>query len=220
MKAPCTILLAAALVVAAVGRGIAEKEKAPDYSKKTLAQWIEALKDQDIEKSAEAHEALGPNGPYAKSAIPALIDALNHKEKFIQLTAIETLADYGPDVVPDLVRALKRPEPLIREGTLDTINEVSPRSNDALDAAIASIKDTVPDVRRAAARCLGTIGRRSDKAIAALVVALQDEKHGVRFKAAESLKNIGVKGASAVPALSLGVRGYWACCQGCRSGTN
>src|SRR5690348_450020 len=80
--------------------GISQEEKPSDYSKKSLAKWIEVLKDkEDIVGRIEARKALGPSGPYAKVAVPALIDALKDMEEPMSWEIAKTLADYGPAVV-------------------------------------------------------------------------------------------------------------------------
>jgi HEAT repeat protein len=158
-----------AIVLASVSRGVAEDDKTPDYSKKTVAKWIEALKDQkDSENAAEARQALGPNGPYAKSAIPALIDALDEKEEAVRLEIVAVLADYGVAAEPSLVRALQRPEALVRVGVLYALGGVSPESIEAVTAMIGTLKDSNPEVRVAAARCLNGVGGHADKTIPAL----------------------------------------------------
>src|SRR5689334_475860 len=97
------------LVVATFASG--QDTKPPDYASKPLEKWIEALKnEEDGELRHHARQALGPDGPYAKVAIPALIDAFAHKQPPVGVESIQALADYGPVVIPHLLRAIKRPE--------------------------------------------------------------------------------------------------------------
>src|SRR5713226_8551631 len=97
------------LVAAVASRG--QEKKPPDYASKPLEYWIEALKNGDKpELRYQARQALGPDGPYAKVAVPALIDAFAHKEPPVGTDAVQALADFGPAAVPQLIRALKRPE--------------------------------------------------------------------------------------------------------------
>ncbi|MFL5245494.1 MAG: HEAT repeat domain-containing protein [Gemmataceae bacterium] len=197
-----TMSLAVAFVLATVGRGLAEDEKSPDYSKKSIAKWIVALKDQDNPNSAVvARQALGPNGPYAKTAISALIDALDEKEEAARLELVAVLADYGVAAEPSLVRALKRPEALVRVGALYALGGLSQESNEAVTAIIGTLKDPIPEVRIAAALCLNGVGGHSDKAVPALVVALQDKNDRVRAAILQSLSKMGSKAEPAVPAL-------------------
>src|SRR3954453_10927638 len=102
-----------------------QEEKPPDFTSKSLGQWIEALKDKDNRKLLGwAGEALGPGGPYAKVAIPALLDAFNHKRPPERSVVASILAEYGPPVVPRLVQALKRPEAAVRAGAAEALGRV------------------------------------------------------------------------------------------------
>jgi hypothetical protein len=78
---PPAFLVGIAILLAAVGRGCGQGDKPPDYSGKSLTQWIDILKNAPNGErwgaADEAQDALGPRGPYAKTAIPALIDALD-----------------------------------------------------------------------------------------------------------------------------------------------
>jgi len=205
MRAPMS--LAVVFVLATVGRGLGEDEKTPDYSKKTVAKWIEALKDQENpENAAEARQALGPNGPYAKSAIPALIDALDERKLPIRSEVAETLADYGPPVLTDLVQALKRPEFLVRAGAIEAIKKVNVRSNESAKAVIDTLKDENPGVRAMAAWCLATTGGESDKTVPALILALQDNDYRVRAAVVHSLGTMGRRAEPAVPALEAALK--------------
>src|SRR5262245_25203618 len=104
MRLPAIAATSLAIILAFGSWGIAQDEKPPDYSKKFLDEWIEILKDKnDVLGHIEARKALGPDGPYAKAAIPALIDALKDLEWLYSFKIAETLADYGPAAVPSLL---------------------------------------------------------------------------------------------------------------------
>src|SRR5437870_4115453 len=114
MRALFVFSLSAALMLVLVGRNLAQEEK-PDYAKKSLGKWIEAMKDRERpELRLEARRALGPNGPYAKVAVTALLEAFRDKETPVDDDAADALASYGATVVPMLLGALDRPEAPIR----------------------------------------------------------------------------------------------------------
>src|SRR5262245_2823069 len=174
------LMVAGALLTVMLGwetRGTAQppssrtqEKQPPDFTSKSLGVWIEALKDREnAELRDRAWKALGPDGPYAKVAVPALIDAFNHKKPPGHWDVAMILAGYGPSGVPRLVRALKRPEAPIRAGVAEALGYVRPRALEAVPALTEALKDPVPDVRAAAAEGLGSIGRSADKAIPSLI---------------------------------------------------
>jgi HEAT repeat protein len=190
------------------GACCAQEEKPPDYASKPLAKWIEALKDKDNpELRMEARQALGPTGPYAKVAVPALIDALRHTEPPLAWDTAQTLADYGPSVVPSLLRALRRrPEASVRAGVAEALGYVRPKAPEAVPALIEATKDAVADVRAAAVYGLGSIRSPADKIFPVLVSALGDKADRVREEAAAALLMTGRKAEPAIPALILALK--------------
>jgi HEAT repeat protein len=178
-----------------------QQTQAPDYAKKPLAQWIDGFHVRnEVAVRDEARSALGPRGPYAKVAVPALLDALP-RQQLVTSDVAATLADYGPAVVPVLMRALKRPEAPVRATAAEALGLVRPRPVDSVSALVASMKDPAPEVRCAAAGSLATIGRPLEQTIPALVVGLGDEKNHVRQVTAAALFEMGRKSRSALPAL-------------------
>src|SRR5712691_3205449 len=90
MRATSCVSLSVAFVLATASLGAAHDQKPPDDPSKAVAWWIEVLKHGEFAErlndpnvnppsSAEAREVLGPDGPYAKTAIPFLIDALGEE---------------------------------------------------------------------------------------------------------------------------------------------
>jgi HEAT repeat protein len=118
MKSAFASWLSVVMALSLAVPGRAQDKRPADDAKKSIAEWIKQLKecDNDYQKSEAARKVLGPEGQFAKTAIPALIDALDEKRKFARLFVVATLSDYGPTAVPHLVRALKRQEDLFRGG--------------------------------------------------------------------------------------------------------
>jgi HEAT repeat protein len=193
------------LVAAVASRG--QDKKPPDYASKPLEYWIEALKNGEKPVLRyQARRALGPDGPYAKVAVPALIDAFAHKEPPVGTDAVEALADFGPSVVPHLVRALKRPEAPVRTAVADALGYVEPKPVDAVPALLDAMKDSTPEVRSAAVSSLGSIRRPLEKTVPALASALRDDQDQVREAAAGALSSMGRESKPALPALIVALK--------------
>jgi len=202
MNGVSRVVLAMAVLFAAIGHGMAQDKEPPDYSKKTVAEWIAVLKGPyDPESLGDAEEALGPDGPYANKAVRALIEALNDAKPYARFRVAETLCSHGPIVVPRLIGALKRPEAHLRAGAAEAIRGIFPKARDAVPSLLELMNDKAPVVRAEAAKSLGSMGRRSDKTVPALAIALKDQDPAVRVAAVESLHWFGSKAEPAVPML-------------------
>ncbi len=202
MNALFRVTLSVVIVYAAVGRVVAQDKKTSDQADRHIAELIAALKDKDNRDLRQsAFWALGPDGSYAKRALPFLIDALDTKDADDRDSLVSILADYGTPAVPGLIRALKRREASVRVGAAEALAGVRPRAVDAVPALQKLLKDEVPEVRRQAAASLGAVGRFSDKPVASLAAALKDKDPFVRVAAANSLGYLGRKAAPAVPEL-------------------
>jgi HEAT repeat protein len=127
----------------------------------------------------------GPEGPYSKTAIPILIDALN--KSWRQPNVAHALADHGSEAVPALVRALARTEPTVREGAILALSYVDPKPIEAIPKLVGALKDPEPNVRAAAARAIGRIGTEMPGVAQQLIPSLHDKVPEVREAAAESL---------------------------------
>jgi HEAT repeat protein len=139
----------------------------------------------------------GPEGPYSKTAIPILIDALN--KSWRQPNVAHALADRGPEAVPALVRALARTEPTVREGAILALSHVDPKPVEVIPKLVGALKDPEPNVRAAAARAIGRIGAEIPSVAQQLIPSLHDKVPEVRQAAAESLCWIPCK--DAIPVL-------------------
>jgi hypothetical protein len=105
MTLPGKISWSFALVLALGPHGTAQDSSPPTDSAKTTAEWLRILRNPDgsFEDWEKARRALGPGGPRAKEAMPALIDALGDPREGANARVAEALADHGPTVVPDLL---------------------------------------------------------------------------------------------------------------------
>jgi HEAT repeat protein len=194
----CTLLF----IVTAVGA--CAQDPKPDYTNKSLEQWIEALKSRDNSAlRLQARKALGPDGAYAKVAVVSLIDSFA-RDRLVDADIAATLADYGLSVVPSLLKALKRDEAVVRAGAAVALGRVRPKPVDAIDALSPAMKDADPNVRAAAIKCLGIVGR--EKAIPSLIMGLQDRDVQVRRNAADALSKLGRNSKPALQHLILALK--------------
>jgi HEAT repeat protein len=195
------------LLLIMVPPSVAQENKPPDYSSKPLGEWTKALKtSKNSQPYFHAMEALGPDGPYAKVAVPALIEAFKDKDWRIAGQPAETLASHGAAVVPNLIQALKRPESEIRTGVAEALGLVRPRAREAVPALIVAAKDSDSWVRGQALASLGVVGRSSPEAMKAVIAALQDQNEGTRRVAIGVLGDWGRRAKPAVPGLITTVK--------------
>lgn len=195
-------IITATCLLLTAGSGSAQNPKQPDDTAKSLTGWIAALKDNDKLVSAAARKALGPDGAFAKTAIPVLIDALKETDSVVRWDVMDILAEYGPKAVPSLVEALKRPDTGIRTGAATVLGKIRPRPIEAVPALIGAMKDREPEVRAAAAISLREMRRAAAKVVPALIAGLGDAEPRVRACCAEALEGLGPKAAPAVGALA------------------
>jgi HEAT repeat protein len=200
---PRALSLSMTILLAVAGRVVAQQQKTPDEATKPLAKWIEKLKDErNWQVRLQARVALSPAGPYAKVAVPALIDAFKElpvsSESPLLSETAQTLDNYGPAIIPTLRKALTRPESNVRAGAAETLGGIRPRSVRVVPALIEAMKDPSPDVRSRAARSLGRIGPMASQAVPLLAAALHDEQAEVRAAAAGGLSKMPRQAQSAI----------------------
>jgi HEAT repeat protein len=184
MKAWHWTALGGAILLVAVGLGLAYRlwprsgrPAEPVYEGRTLAGWVERLKDPDPRAGAEAADALVRAGP---DAVPALLEARKDADIRLHRRAAAALVRLGREAAPGLVAAL--------EGKNDRIETALVRMG---AEAVPALADALKDTERAgeAARVLGLIGPRARDAVPSLVAVLQDEKGPppARAEAAQAL---------------------------------
>jgi HEAT repeat protein len=190
MRRTFAFLVIPAIILCAPSRTSAADEKDTVYKGKTFAQWIHDLINPwwQRDREREARKALGPRGPYAKVAVPALINALKDRKPPWDDEVENTLADYGPEAIPALIKALKRPELKLRVGVISALSRFKAEAKDTVPILIEELKNPDPDIRVAAASALGHIG--SEAAASALIRALYDSCHRVGEAADDALKTI------------------------------
>jgi HEAT repeat protein len=217
--------LAAALAAGAYFAWDWWRHRTPVYEQRTLAQWMDALKDPDPARGQAAVDALARIGP---DAVPALLEARADKEDIVLhrraaaalvrigapaapgLVAVLTVGNrgrvetalvrMGPEAVPALVSALGQDN---RAEAARVLGLIGPRASAAAPALVSLLQDrkSFPAARAEAAEALGAIGPTDSDVLDALSAALRDEDATVRQRAAEALGRIGPAARPAVPAL-------------------
>ena len=143
-----------------------------------------------------------------------LIDKLDTKSARERVTILEILKKIGSSAVPDLVKALKRPNGLIVERVCNSLAEIADssavpgllsvtthsrwqvreqatgalgkcRSNSGRSAVADALLDTIGQVRKSAAVASGDL--KLNSSIPALVHMLADDFYGARMCALETL---------------------------------
>jgi len=135
-------------------------------------------------------------GGVGPEELPALVEALKKPDPNVRRSAIEDLGRIGAAAVPTLVASFKDADPRVRVAAAGAALSVDPKHAGALAALIAASKDANPVVRRLAAESLAV-----EPAASALAELLGDKDDEVRWAAADSLGELGPAAAPAVPAL-------------------
>jgi HEAT repeat protein len=133
-----------------------------------LPKWVEALKSADISERQRAAAALHSMGTGAREAIPALRDALKDHDQDVQLWAALALVnnqEFDKSVVPVLVRALQKDNPVLRQVACLSLG-VIPYLESEKETVIPRLtetaeKDANEDVRKAALSALSIIAPES-----------------------------------------------------------
>ena len=80
------------------------------YQGKTVAEWAQALKDDDPALRARAPQAIAQFGPRAAPVLPALQEGLGGPDRVKRMALILTLGKIGPPALPALLDCLDREE--------------------------------------------------------------------------------------------------------------
>ena len=156
------------------------------FADRSLTDWRKQLTHQDISQQVQAMRAIARIGPPAKAAVPALIDALHHKDSRSYWAAC-ALAELGTEatvaIVP-LTTCLRRTSGLARAGaTLALIKLGKP----AVPALLMTLRDNDPEARLSAVHVLGKIGPKAIPAVPLLRELLKTDSPKVRCAAASAL---------------------------------
>ncbi len=155
---------------------------------KELEKLIEDLKNSDVEGRINAAKALGKlKDP---KAIDQLIQAFNDINKFVRLSALESLVEIGEPAVPALINALRDTNLYVRQYSVEVLGRI--KDQRAVDPLINALKDAdYPEVQYSLTKALGELG--NPKAIEPLMWVVHNKFYyfvDIRG-AAEALVKIG-----------------------------
>jgi HEAT repeat protein len=181
-----------------------------------VAALIDCLKEKE-------HRGIAANvlmylGPDAASAVPALIDAINHADNqadsaihHSRVPLIQALGGIGPGARgATRTLALRLRTDLdysVRQYAAEALGRIGPQAAEAVPELRLALKDKAVQVRDHAAPALGLIGPKAAQAIPDLLQTMRtDKSNQTRWLAAHSLTQIGMQGQkSAVPMLIEGL---------------
>ncbi len=109
MNRPVLATIAALTLLTASATAQANKAKEPEFEDRPLSSWVLDLKGLAPQTRNAAAYAISGMGPEAKSAVPALIDALKDPIAAVRFPVCIALREIGPDAeaaVPALTEAL------------------------------------------------------------------------------------------------------------------
>jgi HEAT repeat protein len=129
---------------------------------------LPVLRDLIKEKTSqpvtlEAYKTLGALGQTSgKDVLPLLEEEINGQDMYLRMAAVRTLAGFGQEGIPLLIRALKHKSVDVRIAAAQTLQEIGygPKGlvpRDAVLALVEALKDEVEGVRIEAARALVTV---------------------------------------------------------------
>jgi HEAT repeat protein len=133
--------------------------------------------------------------------LPALLEALKKPDPHVRRSAAEELGRIGAPALPALLASLKDADPRVRVAAAGAALAIDPRQGDALAILLGALKDPGAVVRRLAAEALAGLGQDAGPAGPALGELLADKDEEVRWAAADALGELGAAAAPAVPAL-------------------
>lgn len=108
--------------------------------------------------------------------LPARYVLPSFEQRTEQQVAAEALGQIGSRAVPQLVQALKSPEPSVRRQAVDVLMRMGPDAKDAVPELTRLLEDEDEGVRKMASRALGRIGPEAADAVPALMRTLLHEE--------------------------------------------
>jgi HEAT repeat protein/beta-lactamase regulating signal transducer with metallopeptidase domain len=164
------------------------------------------LLDMEIEEAErrEAFDSLGELGPVARSAAPALIEAMDHPVVGMRRAAAAALAKIDPEaesVIPALLAGLNDEDKWVRAGSAAALGALGPEATSSVSALTQMLHDEAPSVRTKAAVAIGKIGGEAADVVPELIKLLKADDWRLRKEAGIALETFGPASKGAVPTL-------------------
>lgn len=122
-----------------------------------LSALVGAMSDQNSKLSTESWERLKRLGPKATSAAPLLIERLGGRDQVLGKMAGAVLVSIGKSAVPALVTALQDPRPRARQQAVKVLALIGPPAKDALGPLEKLASDKDPLTKKWAAEAIRVI---------------------------------------------------------------
>ncbi len=145
---------------------------------------IRLLKDDQAKVRTNAETALQKIGQKAKSAVPALIYAVEREHDLSSLKVSPELAD--------------EPSFNFRAKAVEALGEIAPQADEVLDLLMKAVNDKESDVRSQAVTVMGKMPARAKTVVPILVKSLRDGNGNVRRAAATALGQLGSEAKPAI----------------------
>jgi len=181
---------------------IADPQELGAQTEAVVSALSRVLSDNEVAFRKRAAETLGRIGPDAKTAVPALVTALEDGE--VGLSAIEALTRIGPGAqaaTRPLLKLLKHKDERVRGAATRALGDVGAKPEEVVPALIEALKHEAD--RWSAARTLGRYGPWAKAAIPELLALLKSENEDplLQGTAAFALGAMGPEAKVAIPAL-------------------
>lgn len=136
MRAPIAVWLAFVLstTFASVGFLLLEYEKEQAQDDKAPNLWRDQLQSADRATREQSAEALGLPGVDARTAVPALVEALKDRDPGVRVAAARALGKLGAEArpaLPALSQALSDTEEVVLKEALQSIRRIEAAGRDA-----------------------------------------------------------------------------------------
>jgi HEAT repeat protein len=122
--------------------------------------------------------------------IASLMDDMRSGDENRLIGASVMLAQFGPQVVPELTSILSSPYPLTRDYTAMSLGLLGSAAEPALPNLCKAVSDTDSGVRYATVVAIGNIGKKTEETLQCLRSALNDTDEMTRRGAADALTKL------------------------------
>lgn len=156
---------------------------------------VKAMRHPEKEASRWGRITWDSLRPFAREAIPDLIQEAIQDSGTRRDPALEALATIGTDATSALLALLKDGKGSERGGAAAALGHIRPNDKRVVPALRRSLADESSEVRTRAAAALGNYGPKARETVGALLKLLKDRDEATRLEAAKSLKKIDAEAA-------------------------
>jgi HEAT repeat protein len=205
MRYPVVFSLALTLALATLCPAGKAQENETGERDRTPAEWLQALRGEEVVVSQEAAWNLSRFG---RDAVPVFQQGLADRDARTRAAAaygLSFLGAYARPALAGLGEQLRDADAQVRVAAAAALWAIDRQSEKTLPVLVVGLTDRSAEVRRRAAWALQFFGRKARPAIAPLIGALNDADADVRGRSARALGRIGPDAASVVPQLLRGL---------------